>query len=40
MKRLLAELEQEYPRVFANLLSAMRPLLGQVEDEPGSFGGG
>lgn len=40
MKRLLAELEQEQPRLFANLLTAMRPLMGQVEDEPGSFGAG
>ena len=28
MKRLLAELEREHPRLFANLLSAMRPLMG------------
>ncbi|MCS6786890.1 MAG: tRNA 2-thiocytidine biosynthesis protein TtcA [Thiobacillaceae bacterium] len=36
MKRLLAELEREHPRLFANLLTAMRPLMalqGPEEDE-------
>ncbi len=40
MKRLLAELEREHPRLFANLLSAMRPLMGQAVSALGNFGGG
>ncbi|MFN3593088.1 MAG: tRNA 2-thiocytidine biosynthesis TtcA family protein [Thiobacillaceae bacterium] len=40
MKRLLAEIEREHSTLFANLLSAMRPLMGQVVDEPGHFGAG
>ncbi len=30
MKALLAAQEGEHPRLFANLLAAMRPLLGQA----------
>jgi len=35
MKALLAEQERQHPRLFANLLAAMRPLMGQVQNEPG-----
>jgi tRNA 2-thiocytidine biosynthesis protein TtcA len=30
MKQLLAEQEKAHPSLFANLLSAMRPLMGEV----------
>lgn len=34
MKRLLAEQENLHPSLFANLLTAMRPLMGQAPPEP------
>ncbi len=33
MKQLLAEQEKQHPTLFASLLTAMRPLLGEMRDE-------
>lgn len=40
MKMLLAEEERRHPRLFANLRTAMRPLMRGNTTEPGSFGVG
>ncbi len=40
MKALLAEQERQHPRLFANLLAAMRPLMQAKPKEPGGFGAG
>ncbi len=37
MKMLLAEQERRHPRLFASLLTAMRPLMGAGAAGPGSF---
>jgi len=34
MKQLLAEQEKQHPSLFANLLSAMRPLMGEAAPDP------
>ncbi len=40
MKELLAEQERTHPRLFASLLTAMRPLMQGQATEPGGFGEG